>query len=75
MSKNPMRVVCSVVTNQIYASRIDVNKGIMVGNKEDVTDSAITAVGIHLQKAETDVIFELNGEKYRLTVVKEPSND
>ncbi|WP_312158866.1 hypothetical protein [Acinetobacter sp.] len=72
---NPMRVVCSMLTNQIYASRVDINKGIVVGKKEDVTDSAITAVAIHLQKTAMDILFDVDGKKYRMTVVEEPAND
>ena len=75
MAKNPMKVVCSLLTNVIYASRVNVEKGMMVGNKEDVTDSAVSAVGIYLYKSKNDILFEVDGKKLRLTVVEEPAND
>lgn len=71
MPSNPLRIVCSMLTNQIYATRVNEDKNIMVGNKTDVTDSAPAAVGMHLWKSQQDVLFEADGKKLRLTVVEE----
>ena len=48
-----------------------------IGEKDDVTDSAVGAVAERLLKEEICWQFEVKGKTYRLEVVevKEPTND
>ena len=39
-----------------------------IGEKDDVTDTAVSAVAQHLLKEEVCLQFEVNGKTYRLEV-------
>lgn len=77
MSKNPIKVMSSILTGRIYAGRVNPKNQMFVGEKDDVTDTAVSAVAQHLLKEEICLQFEVKGKTYRLEVVevKEPAND
>ena len=75
MSKNPIKVMSSMLTGRIYAGRVNPKSQMFIGEKDDVTDTAVSAVAIHLQKTAMDILFDVDGKKYRMTVVEEPAND
>ena len=75
MSKNPIKVMSSMLTGRIYAGRVNPKSQMFIGEKDDVTDTAVSAVAIHLQKTAMDILFDGDGKKYRMTVVEEPTND
>lgn len=76
MSKNPIKVMSSV-TGRIYAGRVNPKNQMFVGEKDDVTDTAVSAVAEHLLKEEICLQFEVKGKTYRLEVVevKRTAND
>ena len=77
MSKNPIKVMSSKLTGRIYAGRVNPKNQMFVGEKDDVTDSAVGAVAERLLKEEVCLQFEVKGKTYRLEVVEvqEPTND
>ncbi|HCD9551663.1 TPA: hypothetical protein NEV79_000972 [Acinetobacter baumannii] len=74
MSKNPIKVMSSMLTGRIYAGRVSPTNQMFVGEKEDVTDTAVSAVALHLLKQEVCLQFDFNGKTYRLEVREEPSH-
>ena len=77
MSKNPIKIMASMLTNRIYAGRVNPKNQMFIGEKDDVTDTAISAVARHLLKEEVCLQFEVAGKTYRLEVseIQEPTND
>ena len=77
MSKNPIKVMASMLTGRIYAGRVNPKNQMFIGEKDDVTDTAVSAVAQHLLKEEIYLQFEVKGKTYRLEVVeaKEPTNE
>ena len=68
MSKNPIKVMCSMLTGRIYAGRVNPKSQMFIGDKDDVTDTAVSAVAQHLLKEEVCLQFEVKGRMYRLEV-------
>ena len=56
----------SMLTGRIYAGRVNPKNQMFIGEKDDVTDSAIGAVAEHLIKEDIVIDFEIRGKKYRL---------
>ena len=77
MSKNPIKVMPSMVTGRIYAGRVNPKNQMFIDEKDDVTDTAISAVAQHLLKEDVYIQFEVQGKTYRLEVneIQEPTND
>ena len=75
MSKYPIKVMSPMLTGRIYAGRVNPKNQMFIGEKDDVTDTAVSAVAQHLLKEEICLQFELKGKTYRLEVVevKEPA--
>lgn len=48
MAKNPIKIMSSILTNTIYAGRVNPKNQMFVGEKEDVTDTAVSAVAQYL---------------------------
>lgn len=60
---------CSPITNIIYAG--NVKNGMWIGEKKDVTNTAVMAVAEHLLKANQCVKFvDSKGDSYILSVKK-----
>ena len=76
MSKNPIKVMSSI-TGRIYAGRVNPKNQMFIGEKDDVTDTAVSAVAQYLLHKGVVFEFEVKGKTYRLEVVevKEPAND
>ena len=74
MSKNPIKVMSSMLTGRIYAGRVNPKKQMFIGEKDDVTDSAIIAVAEHLIKENIVIDFEIRGKKYRLQALELEEN-
>ena len=70
MSKNPIKVMSSILTGRIYAGRVNPKNQMFIGEKDDVTDSAISAVAEHLIKEDIVIDFKIRGKKYRLQVLE-----
>ena len=70
MSKNPIKVMTSMLTGRIYAGRVNPKKQMFIGEKDDVTDTAVSAVAQHLLMKEVCLQFEVKGKTYRLEVVE-----
>ena len=68
MSKNPIKVMSSILTGQIYAGRVNPKNQMFIGEKDDVTDTAVSAVAQHLLKEEVSLRFEVQGKNYSLEV-------
>jgi hypothetical protein len=67
MSKNPIKVMSGMLTGRIYAGRVNA-KGMFVGEKDDVTDTAWSAVAEHLIHKQEEIHFSARGKKYVLKV-------
>ena len=74
MSKNPIKVMSSMLTGRIYAGRVNPKNQMFIGEKDDVTDSAIGAVAEHLIKENIVIDFEIRGKKYRLQALELEEN-
>ena len=74
MSKNPIKVMSSILTGRIYAGRVNPKNQMFIGEKDDVTDSAISAVAEHLIKEDIVIDFEISGKKYRLQALELEEN-
>ena len=74
MSKNPIKVMSSMLTGRIYAGRVNHKNQMFIGEKDDVTDSAIGAVAEHLIKENIVIDFEIRGKKYRLQALELEEN-
>ena len=70
MSKNPIKVMSSMLTGRIYAGRVNPKNQMFIGEKDDVTDSAISAVAEHLIKEDIVIDFKIRGKKYRLQALE-----
>ena len=68
MAKNPIKVMSSILTGRIYAGRVNPKNQMFIGEKDDVTDTAVSAVAQHLLKEEICWQFEFKGKTYRLEV-------
>ena len=77
MSKNPIKVMASMLTGRIYAGRVNPKNQMFIGDKDDVTDTAVSAVAQHLLKEDVYMQFEVQGKTYRLEVneIQESDND
>ena len=70
MSKNPIKVMSSRLTGRIHAGRVNPKNQMFIGEKDDVTDTAVSAVAEHLLKEEICLQFEVKVKTYRLEVVE-----
>lgn len=70
MAKNPIKCMSSMLTGRIYAGRVNEKTQMFIGEKDDVTDTAISAVAVHLMKEDVVISFESQGKKYQLQVVE-----
>ena len=68
MSKNQIKVMSSILTGRIYAGRVNPKNQMFIGEKDDVTDTAVSAVAQHLLKEEVRLLFVVNGKNYSLEV-------
>ena len=68
MAKNPIKVMSSVLTGTIYAGRVNPKNQMFIGEKDVVTDSAVSAVAQYLLTEEKEFHFEIKGKKYVLKV-------
>ena len=59
-----------MLTGRIYAGRVNPKNQMFIGEKDDVTDSAISAVAEHLVKEDIVIDFEIRGKKYRLQALE-----
>ena len=77
MSKNPIKVMTSILTGRIYAGRVNPKNQMFIGEKDDVTDTAVSAVAQYLLKEDVYMQFEVQGKTYRLEVneIQESVND
>ena len=78
MAKNPIKVMSSMLTGRIYAGRVNPKSQMFIGEKDDVTDTAVSAVAQHLLKEEVCLQFEVQGKTYRMEVrevKQEPTSD
>lgn len=67
MAKNPIKLMNSF-TGQIVAGRVSPKTNMFIGDKEDVTESAIDAVAEHLFKQGLCLYFKQNDKQYVLEV-------
>lgn len=67
-TKKEFKAGCSPLSNRIYAGTV--KNGLWMKDKQDITDSAVTAVATHLLLKEEMLEFEYKGEKYVLKVEK-----
>lgn len=65
-----LKIATSPISNAIYACRVN-SKNIMVGDKIDVTDTAIPAVAIHLMQTKENVQLTLHDGKTYILSLKE----
>ena len=63
------KVGCSPITDTIYAGKVS-DKGMWVGKKHDVTQSAVGAVAELLLKEDTHLRFTTDGKEYILQVTE-----
>ena len=63
------KVGCSPITSDIYAGFVN-DKGMWVGKKHDVTDTAVGAVAQHLLQLNEVMEFGYKDKKYILQVVE-----
>lgn len=70
MAKNPIKVMSSMLTNTIYAGRVNEKTGMFIGEKDVVTDTACSAVASYLHQSEQEIHFSMKGKKLKLTVVE-----
>ena len=66
-----------MLTGRIYAGRVNPKSQMFIGEKDDVTDTAISAVAQHLLSEDIYMQFEVKGKTYRLEVneIQESDND
>lgn len=64
------KIGCSPLTNNIYAGKVNEKTSMWVGQKHDVTDSAVTAVAQHLVVAKEGLSFIYKGEAYVMEIRK-----
>ena len=74
MSKNPIKVMSSMLSGTIIAGRVNPKTNMFIGEKDDVTDSAISAVAEHLIKEDIVIDFKIRGKKYRLQALELEEN-
>ena len=77
MSKNPIKVMASILTDTIYAGRVNPKNQMFIGEKDDVTDTAVSAVAQYLLHKGVVFEFQYQGKKYCLEVIEaqEQAND
>lgn len=63
------RVGCSPLTSRLYAGNV-LKNGMWGRTKHDVTDSAVSAVALHLLQLGEKMQFNYKGEEYEIKVVK-----
>ena len=66
-----------MLTGRIYAGRVNPKNQMFIGEKDDVTDTAVSAVAHHLLEEDVYIQFEVQGKTYRLEVneIQESGND
>ena len=64
MAKNPIKVM-PTVTGTIIAGRVNPKTNMFTGVEEDVTETALQAVALHLLMKKFDYHFTIKGKKYR----------
>lgn len=67
MAKNPIKLMPSI-SGEIIAGRVNPKTNMFVGEKEDVTQTALQAVASHLHIEKLEYYFTLKGKKYILKV-------
>ena len=63
------KVGCSPLTNRLYAGNV-LKNGMWGRDRHDVTDSAVSAVALHLLQLDEKVQFNYKGDSYEIKVVK-----
>jgi len=66
MSKK-IHVACSPLTGTIYAGK-PLKDGMWGNSKDDVTDSAVSAVAMHLVIKKESLVFDYQGRQYVLKI-------
>lgn len=69
-----LKVGCSPITSTIYAGKV-LKNGMWANGKQDVTDSAVSAVAQHLLQKEELFQFDYEGNTYQLKVEKVKSKN
>ena len=64
----------SILTGRIYAGRVNTKNQMFIGEKDDVTDTAVSAVAQHLLKEQIYLQFEVSGKTYKLEVSEVSEN-
>lgn len=59
----------------IYAGTLNSKNKALWQNKSEVTDEAISAVAQYLLQKDKSLLFNYQGNRYRLSVTPEPSKD
>jgi hypothetical protein len=67
MTKKKIHVACSPLTGTIYAGK-PLKDGLWGNSKDDVTDSAVRSVAVHLLVKKESLVFEFQGKKYILKI-------
>lgn len=63
-------VGCSPITSEIFVGKLNNEGNKWIGEKENVTDSAVNSVAQHLLQKDEKVIFSFKDKKYALQVVE-----
>lgn len=63
------KVGCSPITSDIYAGNVN-DKGMWVGTKHNVTDTAVGAVAQHLIQLKEEFRFSYKEKKFALIVAE-----
>jgi hypothetical protein len=68
-SKSQLKVWCSPLSSEIYAGKIS-KHGFCIGDKHNVTDTAVGAVAHHLIQRNERLQFAYKGKLYYLSVTE-----
>ncbi len=70
MAKNPIKVMADTLSIKIIAGRVNPKNNMFIGEKDDVTDSATSAVAVYLLTKDIEIEFSVKGKRYCLQVVE-----
>ena len=68
MAKNPIKIMSGMLTGRIYAGRVNPKSQMFIGEKEDVTETAWSAVAEHLIHKNEEICFSIKSKRYVLKV-------
>lgn len=67
---NPLKIGLLPITKQIVIGRVNEAKGMWVGERTDVTNDAVIAVGDFLLETEQSMSFAKDGKTYVISVAE-----